>query len=507
MRDPLARRTLFKNAVANIASGASGAILAVVLPPILVRTLDRDTYSTWVLILQIGAYAGLLNFGLQTAVGRFVAHARESGDEEQRDRILSTAWAILIGAALLAGLLLAGLVWKLPTFFPRVPPTLELHARIALAWVGGSLALGLPFTVFSGIFTGLQRNEVPAAITVASRLLTAVGIAYSALAGGDLIIMAKVFACVNLVTYAVQAFVAIRWGGPFRLALSCVDGSAFRTLLDFCLALTVWNFGMLLVAGLDLVLVAWLDFPSVGAYGIAAGLLALLGGFQSAIFQVLMPASAVLEARDDQMRLGRLLLRGTRYSLILLTLASAFWVLLGPSLVGPYIGPVYAANVMRFLDVLLLAALIRLSMVPFVTVAVGAGDHRRIIGSPLAEGFSNLVASVLLGRAFGAVGIAWGTVLGGVVGVAAHLWINLPRCTRFKVGTGELLRKGLLIPGSALLPLILARAIGWGLPASNHQLDLGIRTAAVALSLVLLWRIGLDPKDRRSLRSWVGREV
>ncbi len=500
--DPLARWTLVKNAVANIASGASGAILAVVLPPILVRYLEQDTYSTWVLILQVGAYVDLLNFGLQTAVGRFVAREHEGEDHRQRDRIVSTATAILCGAVILGWLLIVFVIWKFSFFFPKVPTALYPQARTALAWVGGSMALGLPFTVFSGIFIGLQRNEVPAAIHLTSRLLIGMGIVIAVLARGDLVVIAKTFASVNLITYAVQAFVGVRFGGSLRLSAACVDRSAFRILLNFCTALTVWSFALLLVSGLDLLLVAWLDFPMVGAFGIAAGLLSLLTGFQSAIFQVLMPASAVLEGRGDQAALGQVLLRGTRLNIALLTLLSAFCVAIVPSMIGLYIGPFYEIWVMRFFDILLLGTIIRLSMIPFVFVVIGTGDHHKIMGGPLAEGFSNLVASVLLGMAFGAVGVAWGTVLGGLVGVAAHLWVYLPRCSRFRVDTSVFLRRGILIPGSALLPLVAARAMSWGLLANNPQLDTGIRVASMVMSLTLLWRVGLNQEERLFFKSY-----
>jgi O-antigen/teichoic acid export membrane protein len=83
---------LAKNALANVASGTSAALLAIILPPILVRTLSRDIYSTWALILQIGAYTGLLNFGIQVAIGRFVAHYDEMGETSTRDQLISTAW-------------------------------------------------------------------------------------------------------------------------------------------------------------------------------------------------------------------------------------------------------------------------------------------------------------------------------------------------------------------------------------------------------------------------------
>src|SRR5882757_7755369 len=92
---------LLKNATANVARGSAAAMVAVILPPFLVRLMSPDSYSAWSLILQLSAYVGYLDFGIQTAVGRFVAHANEKGDPERRDVIVSTSFAALTAAGFL----------------------------------------------------------------------------------------------------------------------------------------------------------------------------------------------------------------------------------------------------------------------------------------------------------------------------------------------------------------------------------------------------------------------
>ena len=57
--------------------------------------MSGSAYSVWVLVIQLSAYVGLLDFGIQTAVGRFVAHATELKDEEQRDQFVNSSIAIL----------------------------------------------------------------------------------------------------------------------------------------------------------------------------------------------------------------------------------------------------------------------------------------------------------------------------------------------------------------------------------------------------------------------------
>lgn len=501
MVNPFDRRVLVRNAAANLASGAAGAVLAVLLPPFLVRLLDRDTYSVWVLLLQIGGFTGLLNFGLQTAVGRFVAHAEARKDPDHRDRVVSTALVLLSGSAFLGLLAIVGLAALLPRFFPDIPPPLQPEARIALLWVGGSLALGLPFAVISGVFVGIQRNEVAAAIILGGRLATGVGLVLAAASGRGLVAMAIVFAVINLLTYAAQ-WAAVSWLVPgLSVSHRKIGRESFRELVDYCTSLTVWGFAMLLVSGLDLVLVARFDFSAVGAFAVAAGLLALLQGAQAALINVFLPVAAALDAQGDRERLAHLLLRATRWNLLALGIAMGAYGLVGRPALTAYVGPQYATDVGAILSVLFLAAIVRLSMVPYNIVAIGTGDHRRIILGPVAEGISNLLASALLGWHFGAIGVAWGTVVGGSVGVAFHLGHNLPRSTRIGVSVDTFVSEAFLPAMIAVMPLIIVSALhgaGLTLPGGPAWILAPLASAAFVF---LAWRVTLLPNERESIVS------
>src|ERR1700730_12325868 len=151
-----------KNAVANLGRGSAAAILALLLPPVLVRHMTAASYAVWVLTLQVVAYVGYLDFGLQTAIGRYSAFANEKKDAKWRDGIFSTAFAGLTVSALLGLLLVAAIAIASSRIFPSVPPALLAPMRMGVLIVGASVALGLPASAWNGVFIGLQRYEVPA---------------------------------------------------------------------------------------------------------------------------------------------------------------------------------------------------------------------------------------------------------------------------------------------------------------------------------------------------------
>ena len=67
---------VFKNAIANVARGSAAALVAILLPPFLTRLMSSDAFGAWSLVLQLCAFVGYLDFGIQTAIGRFIPALR-----------------------------------------------------------------------------------------------------------------------------------------------------------------------------------------------------------------------------------------------------------------------------------------------------------------------------------------------------------------------------------------------------------------------------------------------
>src|SRR6185437_14458061 len=168
--------TVAKNVLANIVRGSASAAVALVLPHYLTHDLSVERYSAWVLMLQIAAWSNYLDFGLQTAVARYVAQAIERNDTKLRDRVISTALILLCAAGAVALLLASVVVWKMPQLFSNAPHELLGELRGGVMVLSAVAALQLPLSTFTGILIGLHRNEYPAIAIGGSRLLGAFGV-------------------------------------------------------------------------------------------------------------------------------------------------------------------------------------------------------------------------------------------------------------------------------------------------------------------------------------------
>ena len=490
---------IFKNASANVARGMAAALVALVLPPFLTRSMSPAAYGAWVLILQFSGYISYLDFGIQTAVGRFVAYANERSDRDYRDRIVSTSLVALSVAGVLAliGSFVAALL--LPHVFQKMPSDLLEPARIAVLLVAGSLAIGLPFSAFNGVFVGLHRYDIPAITVGGSRILSAVLLIAVVRYGGGLVSMGIAAMTVNLLSYVIQYAAYRRLAPDMSLNSSLVTHAAFRELFDYCFSLSIWSFAVLLVTGVDLILVGFFQYQEVAFYAVAATLVMFLGGLHNAIFSTLLPSAAALHARGSSAGLGRMLITSTRYGAFLLLFTGIPLLVWAPEILRVWVGPLYAAHASTYLRVLVVANMIRLCAAPYSVLLIGTAQQRLATVSPVMEGLTNLVASMIGGYYFGALGIAVGTLVGSIVAVLIHFGRNLKRTTEIQVSTKDLLRDGLMRPAVCLVPILACAA--WASTTVGSLLPTLVLVPALLLTIPLTWRCGILENERQWLKS------
>jgi O-antigen/teichoic acid export membrane protein len=478
---------------------AGSGALALILPVFLVRNLSTETYSTWAILLQLAAYVGFLDFGIQTAVSRFVAHAEERNDVIQRDGIASTA-LVLLSIASVTGLCIVGIVsWRLPHLFKAMPASLSRQAELALLLMGGSFALGLPFSVVHAVFIGLQRSEIPAAILVANRLVMTALIATLAIRNSGIASMGAAVAVTNVLFYGVSYFAWRQWAPHVRVAFALASRTYAREISNYSVSLLAWMAASMMISGLDLSLVGMFDYRSTAYYAVGVTLTNFVVQMQGTVFAALLPASAVLNARGDAEKLGAVLVSSTRYGTLIL-LAMALPLLLGGKFIlGLWVGADYASHSLLIMQILVVANVVRLFTLPYSTLLLGTGQQTKVIASPLAEGITNLVASIVGVKLLGAVGVALGTLVGAFVGVGLHLFYNIPRTSAIAIDRASLLKRGLLRPMVCAVPFLSLLFFHLVVPNIPDEAGVFLIGLAIVITGWLFWSCGLMRSERQIL--------
>jgi O-antigen/teichoic acid export membrane protein len=496
---------MVENTFANLCRGGAVALTVIVLPPFLARILSKDAYATWLLILQLSTYVNLLDLGLQTVIGRFVAHYNEIGDIRQRNSIISSAVAILIGSALIALDAVSLLSAQLGNLFQDMPAELQQDARIALLFVGGSLAVSLPFSAFGAVFLGLYRNDVPAWIVGISKIFGGVFVVLIANLTHSIMMMALAIGAMNLCA-GIWQFLAYKKmvGFTYRISTELIVKKSLVEIRDSCLALSVSTFGVLIVSGLDTIIIGAFDYKSIPYYALAATLTNFVFGISSAMLNTIVPVASSIGAKDKPEKLGELLVSTTKYAVVLIIATNLPLLLLSKAVITLWVGADYAPQTSHLFELLIIANFIRQIGSPYFMIAIGCGEHKKIILSPLIEAFINLFFSVLLTMRIGASGVAIGTMIGGLASIGMHFIYNLPRTKKIFVTNKLDLVAAILKPIMLVaIPVIVGYII---VNTSILVTSIWISLLAVIVSWFILWKYGLNHEDRSVLYSSVLRK-
>ncbi len=255
-----AAATFTRNSLISVGRLLANTVVALLLPAYLTHRLPVKTYSAWVLLLQMSAYVGYLDFGVQTAVAKYVAEFEAKADSTGAGMRASAGLALMSLAAVLGVILTLTLAWRVPYLFAQMPPALYPSVRISLVLIGVSLSLGLLGSVPSAIFLGLQRYSVPMVISLVNRALFTIVVISTVFLHGSLAVMGAGAAAINVATGMIQISAWRRMASHVRLSFAGLDRSVLKQMLSYCSVMGIWTVGMLCVSGLDVTIVGHFDF-------------------------------------------------------------------------------------------------------------------------------------------------------------------------------------------------------------------------------------------------------
>ena len=490
---------MLANAGANLARQGSAFLVVLLLPPLLVRSMDKASYATWILILNLGGYITLIDSGVQGVVGRFVAVEDARSGESGVSEVLSNATLLLLVTGLLAAVLAGTASWQLPLFVHGHSSALLRQARGAFLIVALCYAAALPFSSLAGIFVGYQRSGINAVAGTVGRFLGAAGTAWSAFRHMGLVWMALWTGAGTLLQPLIYVLAWRRLPSRPSFAARLVQRSSLFQLLTFSSTMMATQLTALLITGLDLPIVTAFDFANAAYYAIASTASNLLLLPFSAIMGSFMPVAAAIHVAGDPDRLGALTLRATRYATVILCLLSLLLALSLPVLLLWWIHRAdYATHALPYAEILIAAQFIRLTCMPYAVAAFGAGQQRQMLISPVGEGIVNLVCSLIGVKLFGAQGVAWGTFIGAIVGVALHLCLSMRWTSSMRIDPWSFLLTGVLRPALCAAPWAAVYLALTRFTSGSVQLLLLalLCTAGAAVSVL---RFGLGRADRLGL--------
>lgn len=386
-------------------------LIAFIVSPIMVNKLGDEVYGVWVLMVSIGGYFTVLDFGINTALVRFVSKYTATKEYDRAAQMYSSAFLFfsIAGVASLIIVAVLGLYFK--EFF-NVELFGKRYLYLVCIIIGVDLAINLIFSVLSGSLRGMQKFlelNVILIVTAAIKNVILVGLLLS---GYSLLALAILQVVTTIVRYLAQ-YIYIKKKYQFlKFKASLINKKTFKLMFDY----SVYSFLIAVALKVlyytdSIVIGAMVSLQGVTFYAIPAMIVEHLEKFIWAVVGVLIPIISSREAVGEMEENAKIYTIGSKYILLLCAPVAAVLLIIGDDFIGIWMGRAYAEPSGQILNILLVAYVFAIAQLMAQGILKGISKHKTLAYILCIQAAFNLVMSVLLAPAYGIVGVALGTAI------------------------------------------------------------------------------------------------
>jgi O-antigen/teichoic acid export membrane protein len=494
------RRRVARNTAAVGAANVWAIAVTLIALPLQLRGLGPVAFGTWALLQTFSAVNGwlsLADIGVGTATTRAVAGAAAVQDSTRVAMVVDTALLLFLALGTVAAILVAtvGSV-TLPVLF-RTPPALVGVLRWAIPLFAVQVAFDFLTQGLQSTLEGFQRVELSRLVDSSRRTSVAVVTCVVALRGGGLGGVVAASAAASAAGTLLGAVLLFRVT-PLRIRPPSLPEA--RRLISYGSGVAVLSTTGVVVRTMDRLIVGLLLGPGpVSLVEIATQVVNGASAVLSACSYSVTPAVAWVKAAGHRTALGELMVRGTKYTLLITVPVIVGTMALAGPLTRLWVGARFADAVVPMeigLAALLLAAPLQVGS----NLLQGVGKVRAMLVPVVGAHLVNLVASIVLVRYVGVAGVFIGTFIGTCIYVLPLARLALAAAI---VDARDFLRDGvrpILVPAVALGLVATAAAL---IPATDLvRVAVGVPLAGAAYA-ALAWRLAVRPPELSDLRAMI----
>lgn len=502
---PLLKRGRFSaNLLANLAQLGVSLAVGIWYVPFLVKTLGHAAYGLIPLTSALTAYMGLVTFGINQPVARFLTIELERGDRHRANLVFNTSFWTNLGfcVALLLPVAL-GVTWV--DWLVRIPPGYVTATRWLFGWTAAALLLnqiGIPFAASAFCRNRLDLQNLA---TIAGTL-TRVGLILLlfSLAAARIEYVGLAILAGALISLAMAIYQWRRLTPMLHVAPRLFDRTLFKDLFATGGWATVSQLGAMLYLNIDLILANRLFGADVGGkYAAVLQIPYLLTSLSLAVGGIFPPTTYQLYARGNMEALVAYLRRSIRFLGLVMTVPIGLICGFSESLLRLWLGPSFS-GMAPLLMLMTVFMCLTVAMYPLCAVPMAANRVKLQGLVTLAVGVGNLMLALFLAGVAG-----W-----GLYGIAAAIAIAM--VTRYVVfipvyaahilqrPPGTFLRGTLpvVMTSTAIIGLALAVQLYW--PIANW-FELVLASGAVSLAGAAMIYASLTPGERGVLRDKIAQ--
>jgi O-antigen/teichoic acid export membrane protein len=502
------KRHIYRNSISNYSFLVVRMGLGAVLFRLIIQSLPAEDFGFWSVLWSMLGYGILLDFGFGFTAQKRVAELCVKRDWDCLSRVLSTIFYTYVGVAL--AIITIGYV--IAPYIVRAlagvsPHNVENYTRILRVFLVG-IGIAFPLGMFPEMLRGQQRiclaNNLQLASYLASFTLMLLGVTH----GWNLIWLFVFSLGGTLMGDFLCGVAAMRKMPKVYLSPSLFSREMIRETTRFSVYAYLNTLTTVILTRTDQIVISTcLALAAVAIYQAGAKVSEMFSGFALQIAETLSPAAAHFHARGDRAELRELLVKGTRFTVMVATpmyLGCAFFL---PSILRLLTGSKLAGTETYWVGQILLLWIYNTVLTQSCTkrIFMMCGHEKRLMWLGLGEAAMNLALSVTLVLIFkNVVCVALGSLLATCFFGWFFIWPWAAR--EAGIGSWQLARAVLFPAWIACWPLISLIALIRFLPKLAAGDSLGLffveGSLAAIVAAIGLWKLALDEEERGKFSSY-----
>jgi len=492
-------KRLLVNTSSNLLVLVIKLIIVFIMTPVFLQNMGNYDYGIWEMIASVVGYMGICDLGIKPAVIRFTAKYSVEKNNEALREMYSSAFAFTLCIGVLLGGIL--IVWGL--FFPETlaaNSTDSSKYTLVLIILGLQMLLMFPGYVPESLLEGLQQYSVKNNITIVNSIVGACVLFYFITPSNALYLLALVNAVGLSVKYSFYFYIVSRPKyGQLAPKSRYISFKEIKKLLHFGGKSFIQGIAYQIESATDVLVIGYfLNHALVPLYSIPASLMGHIRNVGFTLTQAFMPKFSQLSTENNSQAIATFYINSRKWTIALMLPITILTVILGPAFISLWLGTEYGEN-----SQLILLLLAIFTMLPFLDPVMeryltAINKHAFLAKLYPVSAVVHLVASILLVKEYGIVGVALGSIIPLCILVPIYLVYSCQQLgiSAFKYIKGALLP--LLLPNLCLI--LLALFITELYSIKNYLTLIFIGTGLVFCYGIIFLILTLDKIEKKNLK-------
>lgn len=408
-------RSFRASTVFNLAGGGLMLVYTLLLPGILSRAMTTESLGAYILGVQFVPFLMLLCTPIQQALAPRFARLNMDGTASDRANLVRTSVRLLVAAALIAIFVAIAASRLLPVMLGWQAEFAAV-ARSSIVTLGIAAAISFPVFVVSSFAAGQQNflwdNLLKCSGPYVGLTLVSVWILVSSKLDVQFTPqhIAYLFAVATVTVSLLIGALGIRFI-PLNVSIfGKVEPGSIYTHIGDARGVLWWHLCALLSVSVAPFIVSSVEPAKVAAFAVSASLMNVIAGLTNALAG---PFSVKIgqHAYSDVGSRTHIFLRLQRPFQAFLVGSTCLLLILPVSLFKIWVGIELAQEITILILPLALANLVRQLTGPYTIALLGLGLQNKLWLSPAIEAVGSILFGIILGKYFGAIGVAYGVLI------------------------------------------------------------------------------------------------